>query len=140
MHERILAIDDDARLIAVLSIRLQASGYDVQTAISGEEGLLKAKSYLPHLIILDINMPGIDGYEVCRLLRSDTTLCRTPVIVMSAVTHDAARRAALEAGANMFIAKPYDASDVLKAIARMTGMSDGLVPIVPTPGDHRDAT
>jgi DNA-binding response OmpR family regulator len=116
MSDRVLLIDDDPRLVAALKIRLEASGYEVHTAYCGEDGLAVAGRTRPHLIVLDTNMPGMKGHEVCRLIRTDPDLGATPVIVISAISHEAARHAALEAGATQFIAKPYQAMHVLAAI------------------------
>jgi len=99
-----------------LQIRLTAMGYLVHTANGGEVGLSAAKRLLPQVIVLDVNMPGLDGLQVCRLVRADQQLCATPVIMMSAVTHDIARQAAMEAGANQFLGKPYQAAQVMAAI------------------------
>lgn len=116
MPDQVLLIDDDPRLVAVLQIRLEASGYLVHVAYNGEDGLSAAKRLRPQAIVLDVNMPGMNGLQVCHLVRSDQELCATPVIVMSAVTHETARRAAIEAGANQFLSKPYQAAQVVAAI------------------------
>jgi DNA-binding response OmpR family regulator len=116
MPDQVLLIDDDPRLVTVLQIRLTASGYLVHIAHSGEDGLSAAKRLQPQVIVLDVNMPGLDGLQVCRLVRADQILSATPVIMMSAVTHDVARLAAMEAGANQFLGKPYQAAQVMAAI------------------------
>jgi DNA-binding response OmpR family regulator len=116
MSDLVLLIDDDPRLVAVLQIRLEACGYLVHAAHGGEEGLSAAKRLRPRVIVLDVNMPGMDGLEVCRLVRADGELCGTPIIVMSAVTHEAARQAATTAGANQFLGKPYQPAQVLAVI------------------------
>ena len=116
MRNRVLLIDDDLRLVTVLQIRLEALGYEVHTASGGADGVAAAKRNTPHVIVLDISMPGIDGYEVCRRVRADPVVRGTPIIVMSAIAHEAARHAAREAGADLFVAKPYEAAQVLAAI------------------------
>src|SRR5438270_12939751 len=105
MSSHVLLIDDDPRLVAALQIRLEALGYQVCTASCGEDGIVAARRHPPDAIVLDISMPGMDGYEVCRRVRADAKLCGTPIVVISAIAHEAARRAALEAGASQFLAK-----------------------------------
>jgi DNA-binding response OmpR family regulator len=116
MPNQILLIDDDPRLVEALQIRLEASGYGVHVAYNGEEGVAAAKRVLPQLVLLDVNMPGMDGLQVCRTLRETDPLNTTPIIIMSAITHQLARRAALDAGANNFVAKPYQAKLMMEAI------------------------
>jgi DNA-binding response OmpR family regulator len=116
MCEHVLLIDDDPRLVGALQIRLEAAGYTVHTAFNGDDGLSAARKLKPHLLILDVNMPGMDGLQVCRVLRADNQFRRTPMLVMSAITHEGAKRDAMEAGATQFIAKPYDAGRVMAVI------------------------
>ncbi len=116
MSDRVLIIDDDPRLVAALQIRLGAAGYEVHAAFSGGEGLAAAKRCRPQAIVLDINMPDISGHEVCRRTRADSELGAAPIIVISAVAHESARHAAIDAGATEFIPKPYQVAHVLAAI------------------------
>jgi DNA-binding response OmpR family regulator len=116
MSDRVLIIDDDPRLVAALQIRLKSAGYEVHTANCGQDGLAAAKLSRPHLIVLDTNMPGMNGHEVCRLIRADPGLSVTPIIVISAIAHESARQGAFQAGANQFLAKPYQAMEVLATI------------------------
>ncbi len=116
MSDKILLIDDDPRLVEALQIRLEAAGYGVHVAYNGQDGVATAQQILPQLVILDVNMPGMDGLQVCRTLREADRLSTTPIIIMSAITHQLARRAALDAGATNFVAKPYQAKQVMEAI------------------------
>ena len=116
MSDQILLIDDDPRLVEALQIRLEAAGYGVYVAYNGQDGVTAARQVLPQLIVLDVNMPGMDGLEVCRTLREADRLSTTPIIIMSAITHQLARRAALDAGATSFVAKPYQAKQVMEVI------------------------
>jgi CheY-like chemotaxis protein len=116
MPDLVLLIDDDPRLVAVLQIRLEASGYIVHAEYGGVAGLAAAKRLRPSVIIMDVNMPVMDGLQVCRHVRADEELFSTPIIVMSAVTHEQAQRAAVMAGASQFLGKPYQPAQVLAAI------------------------
>jgi len=116
MHKTILLIDDEWRLAQALQTRLQASGFRVRVAASGKEGLSVARAHCPDVILLDINMPEMDGYKTCRAIRADPSLGATPIIVISATADAASCRATFEAGANQFLAKPYEVKYVLEAI------------------------
>jgi DNA-binding response OmpR family regulator len=116
MPDQVLIVDDDPRLVQVLRIRLETCGYLVHTAYCGEDGLSAAKKVQPQAIVLDVGMPGMDGLEMCRLVRAEPELNSTPIIIISAVTHENARWAALEAGANEFIGKPYQAAKLIAAL------------------------
>jgi DNA-binding response OmpR family regulator len=116
MSDQILIIDDDPRLVEVLRIRLEVCGYTIHTAYSGMDGWSAAKRLKPRVIVLDVSMPGMDGLQVCRLIRAEPDMAATPIIVISALAHEEARRAAIEAGATEFIGKPYQAARVIAAI------------------------
>lgn len=118
MAKSVLVIDDDPRITAALSARLQAVGYATHTASCGTAGVEAALAHRPDVIILDVRMPDIDGHEVCRRLKARPEVRATPVIFLSANTHE--RQKAIEAGGAEFLAKPYEASDVVAAIERAT--------------------
>jgi DNA-binding response OmpR family regulator len=114
--ETILLIDDDRRIAAALRIRLRAAGFDVVAASDGPSGLAAAEQHRPRAILLDIRMPGMNGFEVCRALKAREDLSDIPVIFLTANTKEKARESAHAAGASGFVSKPYDAKDVLAAI------------------------
>jgi two-component system KDP operon response regulator KdpE len=98
----VLAVDDDVKILRFLRTSLKLSGYKVVTATSGEDAMDLIKSEKPDIMLLDILMPGIDGFEVLRRLRTTSKL---PVIVISA--HASAAEEALKLGANDFLTKPF---------------------------------
>src|SRR5262245_8054037 len=106
MSERVLIVDDDDRLVTALRIRLSAAGYEVFTALNGYEGLCEAALFRPDVILLDIRMPELDGYEVCRLIRTVPELCDTPIIVLSASIESPTAARIVQAGGNAFLSKP----------------------------------
>ncbi len=116
MHERVLIVDDERGIAHALTIRLQAAEYEVRWAFDGVSGVAAASAWLPDVIVLDIRMPDIDGFEVNRRLRARPDLATTPVIFLSANVQESARQAALAAGAHAFLTKPYEAREVLAAI------------------------
>jgi DNA-binding response OmpR family regulator len=107
----ILAVDDDAKILRFVRWSLRPIGYEVITATDGEDALLIMEARKPDLIVLDIVMPGMDGFEVLRRIRVDED---TPVIAFS--THSSFKEQALHLGANDFLAKPFFPGELLKRI------------------------
>jgi two-component system, OmpR family, alkaline phosphatase synthesis response regulator PhoP len=113
---RVLVVDDEADLVRILQFGLQAIGYHVDTASDGQEGLKKARDLKPDIILLDLMLPKLDGYKVCRLLKFDERYKNIPIIILSARTQEGDQLLAMEMGANRFVTKPYDFAEVLKHI------------------------
>jgi two-component system OmpR family response regulator len=116
VRERGLIIDDERYIAQALMLRLRASGNDVQSACDGASGITAVSEWKPDVIMLDIRMPDMDGFEVNRRLRARPELAEIPVIFLSANVQESARQAALAAGAHAFLTKPYESKDVLAAI------------------------
>ncbi len=113
---RVLVVDDEADLVRILQFGLEAIGYHVDTASDGQEGLKKARELKPDIILLDLMLPKLDGYKVCRLLKFDERYKNIPIIILSARTQEGDQLLAMEMGANRFITKPYDFAEVLSHI------------------------
>jgi len=113
---RVLVVDDEADLVRILQFGLEAIGYHVDTASDGQEGLKKARELKPDIILLDLMLPKLDGYKVCRLLKFDERYKNIPIIILSARTQEGDQLLAMEMGANRFVTKPYDFAEVLKHI------------------------
>ena len=113
---RILMIDDEPNHLKVVKLILEREGYRVLTAGNGEEGLILAKVEQPHVVLLDVMMPKMDGYEALRRLRADQDLKNTPVIMITArgTEHDIATSFRL--GAIFHLEKPYETGDLLQKI------------------------
>ena len=105
---RILVVDDEPDLLTVLKIGLETEGYDVLTATDGEQGLALARQFMPDLLMLDLMLPGLDGYKVCRALKFDERYKKIPIFILSARSGETDRRLALELGADEFHSKPYE--------------------------------
>jgi two-component system KDP operon response regulator KdpE len=112
--KKILLVDDERAILKVIGIKLRISGYDVVTAPGGEEALGLVKTESPDIMLLDVIMPGIDGFRVLEKLR---TFSEMPVIVFSARPDNAQK--AMSLGANDFLAKPFDVDDMVKRIERL---------------------
>ena len=106
--KKILVVDDEPELVKAIEIRLKAENYQVFTAFDGEEGLARAREVLPDLIILDIMLPKLNGFKICRLLKFDEKYKEIPVIMLTAKTDEADKATGKETGANEYITKPFD--------------------------------
>jgi PleD family two-component response regulator len=109
---RLLIVEDDHDISNMLKIYFTGLGYEVDAAIRGGEALEKTKHVLPHLIVLDIMLPDIDGYEVCRTLRTNTRTSHIPVIFLTQKDERSDRLQGLELGADDYITKPFDIEEL----------------------------
>jgi len=102
----ILLVDDEKDILEFLGYNLRKEGYTVYTASNGPEGIALAREHKPHLIILDVMMPGMDGVETCQLLRQESELQHTVIIFLTARSEDYSQIAGFDAGADDYVAKP----------------------------------
>ena len=112
-ERRILIADDEPYLIRSLSYILRKEGYQVDTAMDGLEALEMVRRLKPRLLFLDLQLPKIDGFEVCRQIKSDPQLQKTYIILLTAKGQDEDRRRGLAAGANEYLTKPYSPKEVV---------------------------
>jgi DNA-binding response OmpR family regulator len=112
----ILAVDDEPNILMSIEFILDMEGYEVHTARDGDEALEVAGRVHPDLILLDINMPRKDGYEVCRLLRERQDMAGTRVIMLSAKGQTLEKKKGLEVGADHYVTKPFSADELLSTI------------------------
>jgi two-component system, OmpR family, alkaline phosphatase synthesis response regulator PhoP len=119
MAIKILIIEDDISTSQFLSYTMEREGYQPITALDGIDGLKKALAEKPDLIILDIMLPGLDGFELCHRLRTWAATADIPVLILSAKAQDADKSAALKMGANYYIVKPADPAKIVDAVKNM---------------------
>lgn len=112
----ILIVDDEPDIIEFVSYNLKREGYQVITAVNGEEGLEKAKEHKPHLILLDVMMPGMDGIETCDQIRKDSALQNTLIAFLTARGEDYSQVAGFNAGGDDYITKPIKPKVLLSRI------------------------
>lgn len=113
---RILCVDDDPRNLSLLEAMLSPRGYDVVSAMNGSEAIEKIKSERIDICLLDVLMPEIDGFEVCRWIKADDLHRNIPVVMITSYTDMENRIRGIEAGAEDFISKPFDSAEVLARI------------------------
>ena len=116
LPRRILVVDDDMDQVEALSYRLRRLGYDTPTASSGEQALESATSMVPDLVLLDLGLPDVDGFDVCQQLGDNATTCAVPVIILSGMETDDVVRRARSAGCAYYLRKPYDPNVLLTLI------------------------
>ncbi|MHB8618274.1 MAG: ATP-binding response regulator [Chloroflexota bacterium] len=119
---RVLVIDDSPQNVLLLRGQLEREGYTVDAAGTGCEGLDLALSQPPDLILLDIMMPGLNGYEICRLLRQHDATKAVPVVVLTSLSDKADKLQALESGADDFLSKPVDRAELLARVSSLLRM------------------
>ena len=117
----VLAADDDQLIRELIQFRLERSGYEVVTASDGDEALRLARERLPDLAVLDVMMPGLDGYEVTRQLRADEATSRIPVILLTARVQEADVAQGFEAGADDYLTKPFSPQELRARVQAILG-------------------
>jgi DNA-binding response OmpR family regulator len=110
---RVLVVDDEPRYVRAIQVNLEASGYEVLAARNGQTAIELAASEAPDLILLDIRMPGLDGYEVCRRIREFSAV---PIIMLTAMAEDADKVKGLDIGADDYVTKPFSADELLARV------------------------
>lgn len=118
--KKILIVEDENDLVEALTLRLEANNYEVLKAYDGQQGLDRAKKDRPDLIILDLMLPKIDGYKVCRLLKFDEKYKKIPVILFTARAQESDKKLGEEVGADAYIIKPFEPKVLLDKIAELT--------------------
>jgi two-component system cell cycle response regulator len=121
MSGRVLVVDDHVLNVKLLEARLQIAGYQVETAFGGAEALEKLPAFAPDIVLLDIMMPGMDGYEVCRRIRADPATARLPVVMVTALDKPSDWAAGLEAGADDVLLKPVEDAALMPVVSRFMG-------------------
>jgi len=118
MPKTILIVEDEEHLVELLSYRLEANGYKVETAFDGKTGLKKIYELRPDLVILDIMMPVMHGYEVCEKVRNDKKISKIPIIMLTARIQQSDMERAKQCGADSFVTKPFEPEDLLEEIKK----------------------
>ena len=107
MALKALIIDDELSIITLVSSRLRINGYEVISARDGQEGLEKVRSEKPDIILLDLMLPKLDGYKVCRMLKFDEKYKHIPIVIFTARTQESDEKLGFEVGADAYVTKPF---------------------------------
>lgn len=114
--KRILVVDDEVDLVETVRFSFELEGYDVLIAYDGEEALNQARKENPDLILLDLMLPKLDGYKICRLLKFDERYKHIPILMLTAKTQEKDKATGMETGANEYITKPFDMDELMKKV------------------------
>lgn len=121
MTHRVLVVDDEADIAALLAYNFSEAGYDVLTASEGMAAVSLAQRWLPEAIVLDLNLPGLDGFAVCEMLRVLPSTRDIPILILTAFATEQSRKVGLQLGANDYLTKPFSPRDV---VARVNGLME----------------
>jgi DNA-binding response OmpR family regulator len=124
MH-RILIVDDEPNIVLALELLMKKEGYEVHTVDDGERAVQAAKDLQPDLILLDIMMPKMDGYEVCQRIRSDALLKDVSIIMLTAKGREVEREKGLALGADHYITKPFSTRQVVMKVKEILAARSG---------------
>src|SRR5688572_18725492 len=117
MTKRLLVVDDEPKLLRAVAVDLKAEGYAVETARSGAEALISVAQNLPDLVISDIRMPGMDGYQLARKLRENQRTTLIPIIFLTAKDTTADRIEGFRSGVDAYVTKPFEPDELLVIVA-----------------------
>jgi len=114
--KKILIVDDEVDLVETVRFPLEMEGYRVLVSYNGEDALNQARKENPDLILLDLMLPKLDGYKVCRLLKFDDRYKHIPILMLTAKTQEKDKALGMETGANEYITKPFEIDHLLKKV------------------------
>lgn len=116
MTKKILAVDDELDVVLIVKTALQTEGFEVETANNGPDALMLAKEHIPDLILLDVMMPGMTGFEVLRALKQNEKTAQIPVIMLTGVSERSKIVEAIGSGTSYYIIKPFDFEDLIDKV------------------------
>jgi len=119
--KRILIVDDEVDLVETVRFPLELEGFDVLVSYNGEDALSQARKEKPDLIILDLMLPKLDGYKVCRLLKFDERYKHIPILMLTAKTQEKDKALGMETGADEYITKPFEMDALMEKVKRYLG-------------------
>jgi DNA-binding response OmpR family regulator len=119
MRRKILVVEDDPDQLEVVRWSLKKAGFAIGTAANGIDALVKTRSVLPDLIVLDLMLPELNGLDICRALRKDPVTASIPIIMLTGMRSELSRLAGLESGVNLFLTKPYSPEELVSKVEEM---------------------
>jgi DNA-binding response OmpR family regulator len=127
MNDKILIVDDEPNIVSMLADELSDAGYDKQTTDNGRDALEAARHDHPDLMLLDVQMPQLDGFEVASRLKADPATASIPIIMLSAMEGRGARVIGLESGAEEYLSKPFDPAELLARIRNLLSLRENAM-------------
>jgi len=121
MERTVLIIEDEKLIIVSTQMVLEAAGFRVESATNGEDGIAKARSLTPDLVLLDIMMPGIDGWETLTRLKRDPAAAGIPVVIFTAREHSRGHQRSAEMGAVDYFRKPFEPDELIELVEKHVG-------------------
>ena len=128
MEHKVLVIEDDPATSRLVEYSLRHAGYQVIRAANGLEGIRMACSEAPDLVILDVMLPGLDGYEICHRLKADAATARLPILMFSAKAQEIDRNTGLKVGADEYLTKPAAPADIVGRVQKLLAKRDLTAP------------
>lgn len=124
MKKTILSVEDTAGIRRLIRMTLEYMGFQVLEAADGEEGLAMAREHRPHLVLMDVRMPGVSGLTACEVMRSDPQLQAIPVVMLSSASSQSDIQAGLDSGAKAYLVKPFQPVELIELVTRLIEESD----------------
>ena len=124
MQKKVLVVDDEPNIVISLKFLLENAGFDVKSESDGQSALDAIASSTPDVLVLDVMLPGLDGFQVLRELRSDPRYEKLPVLMLTAKGQREDRKTAIDTGADVFISKPFSNDEVVKAVQDLAVVSN----------------
>ncbi|WP_413206963.1 response regulator [Rhodospirillum sp. A1_3_36] len=119
MGRRVLVAEDEPNIVESLTFLLERAGFEVSVQMDGRQAWEAVQREAPHVLVLDVMLPELDGYEILRRLRADRTARRTPVLMLTAKSQREDRETAMDGGADLFMTKPFANADIVAAVERL---------------------
>jgi DNA-binding response OmpR family regulator len=119
--DTIVVADDSMTILAMTSSRLERAGYDIVTATRGDDALRLVQEHRPRLVLLDVEMPGLSGVEVTRLIRADETLAGTSIVLLTSLSEETDIATGIEAGADAYLTKPFSPQELQTQVEKLIG-------------------
>ena len=124
MVRRILIVDDEPNIVTLLEFLMRGSDYEVRVARNGEEALLRAESFRPDLVLLDVMMPQRSGFEVCQKIRENPALRDVKIVMLTAKGRDLEKDRGLNLGANAYVTKPFSTKELMNTVRGLLPASE----------------
>jgi two-component system, OmpR family, response regulator len=123
MRRKILVVDDDPDQVEVVRWSLKKAGFAIGTAANGVDALVKTRSVLPDLIVLDLMLPELNGFDICKTVRKDPATASIPIIMLTGMRSEFSRMAGFECGVTLFLTKPYSPDELVSKVEEVLKLS-----------------